>query len=104
MWKLLYRVEGLTDLRTIFQDHVMKAGLSSVARATQGTVSAEGKQENMVSRYTAMSLHRTPLEDYKPLRCIGSQELRFGSIGGLQEERFDCREAIRGRYRVCCSA
>jgi hypothetical protein len=57
MWKLLYRVDGLTSLRETFQGHVTKAGLSSVARATQGTVAADGKQENMVSRSTAMSSH-----------------------------------------------
>ena len=61
MWKLLHRVEALEPLRTTFQDHVTKAGLSSVARATQGTVATDGKQENMVSRYTGMSSHDTVL-------------------------------------------
>jgi hypothetical protein len=50
MWKLLNRVDGLGPLRETFQEHVTKNGLDAVSRASQGTVGADGKQENMVSR------------------------------------------------------
>ncbi|KAH8081415.1 Cullin-domain-containing protein [Filobasidium floriforme] len=61
MWKLLNRVDGLGPLRETFQEHVTKNGLDAVSRASQGTVGADGKQENMDPKTYVTAL----LEVYK---------------------------------------
>jgi hypothetical protein len=84
MWKLLYRVDGLTPLRGTFQDHVTKAGLSAVARATQGTVGADGKQENMVRCQDVITMRsNTGAQCPQFFRFAGPKILRFSAIGGI---------------------
>jgi hypothetical protein len=96
MWKLLYRTDGLVPLRVTFQEHVTKAGLDAVARANQGTIGPDGKQENMVS-IKDRRLHCWniwPLSIFSSYRLSGSQELRSSAVGGIQEECHDRRKAF----------